>query len=354
MVLVGIVYDSISNSVFESQFLAPLLKKAWKNNWNLCIISTERFDVSAKLSIFKEKYPEVTFHLIQRHRFMGIPTLWPLVRTIKKMLDTLPPHQIVARGPHAGWMSLRCKNSNTVSLTIQARGLCAEEYAFSAPASWLKRIVAHFHRRIEQATHSATNNGIIEAVSPALKEYLIATYGADKNSIVIAEQDIPPILSPEERKDYRIQFRKQFHIPVSATVWCYSGSYKSWQCADETIALFARMHALNPNAFLLILSHDTAAFEKACSILPKETYRIISVETKLVIPALCAGDVGVLLRNNHIINWVSRPTKALEYQAAGLEILHNNTVKFLIDKREAPVESSFSTKIHATEFQESI
>ena len=37
----------------------------------------------------------------------------------------------------------------------------------------------------------------------------------------------------------------------------------------------------------------------------------------------------MLVREKDIINCVSRPTKMLEYQSAGLKIVHNNTVAWL-------------------------
>jgi hypothetical protein len=48
---------------------------------------------------------------------------------------------------------------------------------------------------------------------------------------------------------------------------------------------------------------------------------------------LAACDIGLIFREPHLINWTSRPTKVLEYQAAGLEIVHNNTIDFLQTKQ---------------------
>jgi hypothetical protein len=49
---------------------------------------------------------------------------------------------------------------------------------------------------------------------------------------------------------------------------------------------------------------------------------------------LAAADIGIIFRKPHIINWISRPTKILEYQAVGLKIIHNNTVAMLADHKE--------------------
>jgi len=49
---------------------------------------------------------------------------------------------------------------------------------------------------------------------------------------------------------------------------------------------------------------------------------------------LAAADYGLLFRHKDIINWVSRPTKMLEYQAVGLKIIHNNTIEWLSENKK--------------------
>ena len=61
--------------------------------------------------------------------------------------------------------------------------------------------------------------------------------------------------------------------------------------------------------------------------IPTDRYAITSVSQQSeLFEFLSAADFGMLFREKDIINWVSRPTKMLEYQAVGLKIVHNNTV----------------------------
>ena len=55
-----------------------------------------------------------------------------------------------------------------------------------------------------------------------------------------------------------------------------------------------------------------------------------------VIKYLCAADAGILLRKKDVVNWVARPTKILEYRAAGLKIIHNDTVAMLTNQQITP------------------
>ena len=87
--------------------------------------------------------------------------------------------------------------------------------------------------------------------------------------------------------------------------------------------------------FLLILSQDAVAFQSlfARYAVPAERVRLLSVKPADLLRYLCAADAGMLLRQPDVVNWVSRPTKLLEYQAVGLHIIHNGTIAMLAHKR---------------------
>ena len=59
------------------------------------------------------------------------------------------------------------------------------------------------------------------------------------------------------------------------------------------------------------------------------SYHITTISHADIYRYLAAADAGIVLRESHPINWVSRPTKILEYQAAGLAIVHNNTIGYI-------------------------
>ncbi len=63
---------------------------------------------------------------------------------------------------------------------------------------------------------------------------------------------------------------------------------------------------------------------------PENSYKIMSVVHEKVFEYLCAADIGIIFRESSVINWVSRPVKAMEYEAAGLSIAHNNTVAWIV------------------------
>jgi len=355
-----IVYDGIENSVFESQVLYPLLTQLQQNsNLQITLVSFEKKRPPNEFIIKTiPAHERLHFVLCRRFPFFGNISLKLATFQFKKLLKITTFNHITARGPLAGHVVLHAltkyaKKNNfqhaerLPSVTIQARGLCAEEYRYS-----LKEIHANFFKKmyhkflytqlnnLETTVYrNATKNTIqtninIEAVSPALKNYLTTAFHAHQTKITIATKDLPKSFSADQISGWRQEVRTELNIQQDAIVYCYSGSFKAWQCAHETIAAFSFEYFRNPKCFMLVLTKDQEPFKKELVRykIPATNYHIKTVPAQNLYRYLAAGDYGMLLREKDIINWVSRPTKMLEYQAVGLKIIHNNTIGWLANK----------------------
>lgn len=345
--LIFIAYDGIKNSVFQSQVLQPLLNDIEQNpNIQISIVSFEKkIPSSAEVINLFKKHERLNFIFLPKQPFFGKVSLFTAIHRFKKILRTKEIDRIIARGPLAGYVALiallKLKKFNT-PITIQARGLCAQEYRYAHQKNHfsIKKIIDTLIikslSKIEHYVYNASTTKIfnlkIESVSPALKDYLIQTFGAEPAKIEIATKDIPKSIDKCQIVAWKSRTRDELGIPDDATVYCYSGSFKPWQCANETIESFAFQYFKDPKSFMLVLTQDQAPFKTALDKfkIPTQNYRILSVQPDELFRYLCAGDFGMLLRERDIINWVSRPTKMLEYQACGLKIVHNNTVAWLV------------------------
>ncbi len=334
MHLTFIMYDSITNSVFFNVVLSPLIEKLNKNtNLNVTLISFEKKILSN--DIIKKYIPisnRLTIIQIKRYPFFGQLSFIPSIYKLKKILNKISDGEIIARGPLAGYVTLQ---STIKNIKVQARGLCAEEFRYTKKfiqENFCKKIISFFlyknYYKIERLTYSSPRV-IIEAVSSALKKYLVKTFKADKNKIIISEEEI---YQPNKAqiKFFREQIRNELGIDKTAFVYCYNGSAQPWQCIEETINFFEKN--LSSNNFLLILSKDINKFQTLLDKIPSTKYKLLSVLPEELNQYLSACDAGLLFRENDIINWVSRPTKLLEYQACGLKIIHNNTIAYITEK----------------------
>jgi len=346
--IVFLLYDGVQNSVFYSQVLMPLVTLLEEQpNCIITLISFEKKSLSQKfLQPICSAHERIHLVIQKKPPFIGKITLrlgaWQFSRYLKRLCAT----HVIARGPFAGWIGLKSVG-NRLPVTIQSRGLAAEEFRFvmgqcekSGLYAWLRRLFTWIrykqYRQIENEVYCRKNlkNFSIESVSPALKVYLQKNFQADPNQIVITSYDIPPTVPSNKVTRWRSEMRVALGIPSASYVYCYTGSARPWQCVDEMIAYFVTKHKQNNCSFFLILSSDKELFEKklqqaglsdGCyfvfSIHPGDTYRYLS-----------AADAGLLFRESDLVNWVSRPTKMLEYQSLGLPIIHNYTIAWLAEK----------------------
>jgi len=336
-----IIQDSIFNSVFHSQVITPLQLYAEKNpKHHIVIISFEKQSIPYEKQV--EYIPKsFTFIQLTKKPFMGLWSLSYSISALKKTLSSFARYTIMARGPIAGYVAVRAQTQNCQQITIQARGLLAEEYGYTNNNNqnllfklWHKARQKLYYI-LERKTYSlATENVTFEAVSPALKKYLIDTYNTFPHNITIAHNDIPPSFSHEKKALWHKKIRQKLNINKDTYVYCYNGSAKSWQCPHDILEFFAEKLRKNPKVVLLILSQDTEIFLTLLQQyhISDRYYRVVHVSHDQIFWYLAAADAGLLFREPHIINWISRPTKVLEYRAMQLKIIHNDTVAYLVDE----------------------
>ncbi len=348
--LVVIIYDSIMNSVFEGQILTPLLNNLKKNpTLSIHLISFEKTPINCKTrnSILAHS-THLHLHIFKKTPlFLGSLSIILESRQLKKFLKTLTSYTLQARGPLAGALALSGLTPHCSQLLIQLRGLLAEEFLYTAShkkQTWCQKIITYlrykqlhaFEKCVYQWQPPQNFTFILESVSPALQEYLQSNFTLHTNNLTIANNDIPPVVPNHQKQLWRTQIRALLPIQKDTTIFVYNGSCKPWQCFKETVEFFKRKYLEEPNSYLLVLSADS---QECLGIiqynnLPDISYLITHVPHHEIYAYLCASDIGLIFREKHIVNWSSRPTKALEYHAAGLTIIHNNTIAYLDHKNE--------------------
>lgn len=349
MTYVVVVADGLTNSVAASQIIEPLKRYHTAHPEHECfLISFERTLLPSLQQEIKQQLPFATLHIHQRLPFLGRWSLYAMVHRLRHILRAYPGYHIVARGPLAGFIALKSMDARCTTLTIQARSLLAQEYKMVHPAgswyhprTWVHAVRARQLHALEQYVYGVRSSTVpvtIEAVSHALSHYLQKTYGTPATCITIAQDDIPATIALEQIIAWRIQTRQELGIAQEAVIYCYNGSIKPWQCIDQVIAFFIQKIKEDKESLLLILTQDSTAMQAHVTAhqLENSSYRIVSCAHSDIYRYLSAADFGIILRKPHIINWTSRPTKVLEYQAVGLPIIHNNTIAMLVDKKDTP------------------
>ena len=351
--LLMVVYDGVSNSVFESLVLAPAKKKITSGLFSHIDIISFETDYSAACNVVKKfECHGISILIFRRLPIFGMWSLLVQAPMLARRLLSSWYDEICTRGPLAAyvlryaisWFVLPLQSGWCVPIVIQARGLAADEARFSHREGAAQGMIKKFIFFIKLSTLQSIEAQVYQksfwptpvkifAVSVALQEYLIEHFGTDRQLVFIEDFDLVEPVDGVSVRVWRHEHRGFLKIPQDAVVYGYSGSCKKWQCAQETVEFIAQKINQNQNVYGLILSTDVLAFQKIISQINVDHTRLLVkfVDPNELLQWLSVLDYGVLLRYQDIVNWVSRPTKALEYLAVGLPIIHNNTIKWLVD-----------------------
>lgn len=341
--LIFITFDGIQNSVFSGQVIQPLIKRINQNpELKVFIISFEKNYLPQEvISKYIPVNKNLFFLYYRRLPILGKISLYPCIYNLKNFLKKFNSYDLITRGPIAGWVANKAITKECKSFTLQARGLLTEEYQFThLPQKNILKNIWHTWRKnslykIENEAYNIPGI-LIKSVSYALSEYLIKTYNLNPSNIILELTDIPESITLEQKQEWRLAIRKNLNIANTAQIYCYNGSVKAWQCPELVIEFFKNQLKKEKNIFLLVLSQDKDLFEKLLKKQNINNYLVLTVSHNEIYKYLCASDYGLIFRKSrHIVNWISRPVKAMEYKAVGLKIIHNNTVKWLIEASKA-------------------
>ncbi len=377
-VCLWVISDGVENSVFESQVLRTIGRHLDSKRFGKVVVLAFQADISRAHQYLSElEVPDgVEFVFCKRLPFFGTISLENCVEAASNQIFKIFPDVIYARGPISGYICikaleafkddsyLRENKDRLPKLIIQSRGLLTKEYEYvNRFSSWnpflfpVRWFIAKRLEYLEKVSYSENSVGrlpyqvTIEAVTPALGDYLVEEFGASRSRISFAMDDFPTPLSKDEVKKNRDASRLALGLTPLSKVYCYAGSAKAWQCPEKTVKWFAEKLKENSDAYLLVISRDKDFFESLIEKvgIPPANYTVVTIcNQKDFYKALCAADVGLLFREDHPINWVARPVKAMDYMACGLSIEHNSTVRWVIENADVglPTRSGVeSTKI---------
>lgn len=108
--------------------------------------------------------------------------------------------------------------------------------------------------------------------------------------------------------------------------YVYAGTLFSWQCFEKTVAVYQKIELKNPKASLTIFTKEK---EEAKAILHQykiKNFDIQYVSLEQLDEELSKFKYGFILREKHIINRVSTPTKMNSYLSVGLMPIYTDVI----------------------------
>ena len=302
--LIYVIYDGIHNSVFPSQIITPILKKLELYK-EIVIISFEPIELS-NLKVYKivPMDPKIKYVELKRQPFFGKITMLSSTIKLGFILRKYKNYHLIARGPFASWISRFAVGKECKSITLQARAIATEEcaYTYNKKDNIVRKALNILKKQIYKEIESKAFRPhkkiktFIEAVCPAIKEYLIKNFQVPEKFITIAEDDLPEKICPTKTEQWRNKTRQKLRIQSRHSLYCYSGSAKPWQCPQKTVDFFESCYDENFHAKFLILTQNIDFFKTILSnsSLPSHSYQILSVPHKEVCKYLASSDFGVI------------------------------------------------------------
>ncbi len=366
-----LLYDSITNSAFYSQVFTPIIQECNTNpSQSFFLISFEKDLLKSQKMIkrFKELPQNLTVILKERLPFWGNWTLNFSAKILANFMETTPIEKIVCRGVFAAriaelaleinyeqallqnkiWLKTTPAKLTTDQVEVLIPGLASAEVLLGNDKENLfwKQLIKLKSMLFSMLTWSLESHVFSKDFcskipnlktsfvmsSQALKEYICEEMSLPKDkATVLRDPNFDLEISINEKLETRQEIRSELNIDFFAPVYVYSGSLKSWQGFELTLAKFSEILTREKNAVLLVLTNDLIAAKNILEqSLPSESYRLRSLPPEKVLTHLLACDFGMLFREPNLVNWTARPIKALEYKQAGLLVMHNHTVEWVI------------------------
>jgi glycosyltransferase involved in cell wall biosynthesis len=159
-------------------------------------------------------------------------------------------------------------------------------------------------------------------VSNGLKKHLQDLTGdTDQQAYVIPSAADSQVFCFDD--DVRGKTRQELRVS-DRTVITYCGSFvHRWQVPDKLVDLvLALKNTILAKPFFLVLTPDGDVARRCLTgRMEAGEYGILDVDHDQVAKYLMASDIGLLLREPHILNQVASPTKFAEYLMCGLPVI---------------------------------
>jgi hypothetical protein len=205
----------------------------------------------------------------------------------------------------------------SVSMVFDVHGVDIEESISDGrirPGTWLHKV------RLSMQRQALERADWILPVSTPLSEYLTSAVPNLKGRTRIVPCLVRSTRPWQQLLAARMEAKARLGLEGRRVV-LYVGSAAPWQKAKFMCDVFMGLKRRCPRAFFLVISGDVETFKRHLGAgLPESDWKVISLPHEQVWTTATAGDVGLLFRDDTIVNHVASPTKLGEYLSLGVPV----------------------------------
>lgn len=337
MKLCYIVYREENVMVYESQVLEYLRSMKEKKLFESIELIVFRHEQNLRK---REEVEERIYKYIDKTMtFWSFPVLsmaqldvnaLRLKRYIYRSYSKEEKIAVICRGDLATYVGIKAFSSFSNSrILYDNRGLAYEESIMSHEGNFIHKINREVKRKA--LNYSKLRCDMYNFVTNAMREYFLVQYKYNPNTLFTI---IPTLYSAEqgtEEEFHSIVDREEYK--TSDFVISYVGSTAAWQSTNQLIELVRTIGEKYNGVRFFILSNGTIPELETLPLTIKNRIVMKSVPHKEMKYYLRMTNIGIVIRDNNIVNHVAAPTKIAEYLTSGVSILYSGDIGILADLR---------------------
>jgi hypothetical protein len=287
------------------------------------IDSAEKLNIKQKTEKMEEIARRYSFEL--GIIFIKGKTFKSLLRALKQIREKATPftHKVIfSQNYHSGFIGLCLKQSlKNVYLHANLRGVPAEEELFYSRSFFLRRILNFLVLKwIEKKVIPGSDS--LSVVSKQYKKYLDNKLKTRIKHIVVYPCAYDSGQFYVDR-DLRKAFREKYQIKNHQKVFIYSGSMHKYQLPAKIFQFYVNISKQDSgeNCVFIFLTLDKDVAQRFSKSFLIHNFIIESAHGKDLLGFYNASDIGVIIRQNDLVNRVASPTKIPEYLSTGNSVI---------------------------------
>ncbi len=252
-----------------------------------------------------------------------------LKRYINEAYDKNDEIAVICRGELATFVAAKAfKGFPNSRILFDNRGLPIEE-AKMRGTSLLHKLNRLMKKRV--ILYAKDHCDMYNFVTGPMRDYYIEKYHYSPD---LPYTVIPTLYKAEEVDEEGLGLiRQREQCSEADPVVSYVGSTEAWQSAEQLVNLIKTIGSRYTNARFFILTNGKLPKIETLPEAIRARITVKSVPHSEIKYYLAMTDVGIVIRDDNIVNRVAAPTKLAEYLTNGIAILYSGNIGILTDMK---------------------
>lgn len=226
--------------------------------------------------------------------------------------------------------SIAFENFDNARVLYDNRGLSVLESEMSYPNQLVHKL--NRKKKLWAIQYAKDHCDMYNFVTGAMRKFDVDTYGYNAD---LPYTIIPTLYKPSNPDEAGVsEIRKKENLKDTDLIISYIGAVQAWQSTNELVQVIDMIGKKLPNArFLLLTKGELNGLDgldrEIKSRIVKKTVPHNEMQYYLSIT-----DIGIVIRNDDIVNRVAAPTKIAEYITNGIAILYKGQIGVFDDLKK--------------------